>query len=93
MANNYIAINQSSKLGAQLVNATSQVAYALDALRIMKKTMMNMTDAVDFTVLEAQFGLTAGKGTVLYALVFGAVDDMEASGFVQQLSWNLAVGR
>lgn len=69
MALAQILVNQTKTLGAQMYMLSNNLRDARAKVSDLKLIMDNMTDGVDFTVIEAQFGLVTGKGTLLYTLI------------------------
>ena len=78
MAKNNITVNRSFRQGADLVSVVESFRNATDKLKQLKEIMDNMTDASDWTVIEAQFGVPVGKGEVIYNLVSGTVSELAA---------------
>ena len=89
MPNNYIAINgQVSRLGSNLYAAVCLLADAKMRIEQLKGVMDNMTDGIDYSTLEANFGITTGKGQSVYNLVTGANSEMAAdTSLVNLLNW------
>lgn len=57
----------------QLKSAIADLRRAIDSLTFIRKKMENMTNETDFALIEELYGLDAGKGTTVYALVNGAL--------------------
>lgn len=76
---NFIPLDTSKRLGAKLRNAIDQLILARDQLADLKATMIQCVSGVDYSVLETQFGITAGQGQAAYNLVSGTSADIAAS--------------
>lgn len=63
----HISINTSAPLGHKLRLALDYLESARDSLRDIVASMPGMVDGSDYSYLEAQFGLQAGKGTTAKA--------------------------
>jgi len=72
MASNHIAIDVSKRLGVRLRRGVDQAREALTTLTETKDVMEEMIDMADYSVVEAQYGLPAGKGQSAYNLVVAA---------------------
>jgi hypothetical protein len=66
MANNFIAVDQTKRLGGNAMQAAQNLRWAQDQLSALKIAMDNMIAASDYSVVEAQFGLPANKGQTFY---------------------------
>lgn len=74
MAATFVPIDSSRRLGQQLRRAVDVQRDALDAFNRVKNIMDTQgVDVTDYTPLEAQFGLPAGTGAAVYALVTGTL--------------------
>lgn len=93
MANNFIGINLGTRLGSSLMSGSQNLNWSIDVLTSLKAAMDNMVAGADYSIVEAQFGIPAGKGQILYNLVAGAVADMNASANITQLLGFLAICR
>lgn len=86
MAINYITVNATRALGAELLALSNNLRSDKDRLSKLKAMLDQMTDAVDYSAIEAQVGLPAGKGVLVYNLVAGALADLNANTNVPQLT-------
>ena len=80
----FIAVSDSYWLTGQLLSNLRRLATEIDALQRLKESMEEMIDGGDYTVVEQQFGLQTGEGTLLYNLLTGALVDLQGTN-VQQL--------
>lgn len=85
MATTFIAINAGQRLGASARQAVDQLRQAKEALAKLKTIMDTQVDVADYSLVESQFGLQAGKGQTFYNLIAGANTDIGASSNVTQL--------
>lgn len=79
MADNFIAISNSSRLGTTLLGIVCNLATDVAKLKQLKADMDQMTDTVTYATIEAQFGLPTGKGQTIYLLLSGLLTDLAAS--------------
>lgn len=80
MAQNHIAINQAaSAFSADLAQALRNLGGSQQKLTFLKAKMDQMINGADYSMLEASFGLAAGKGEPVYNLVVGALSHFTAS--------------
>lgn len=87
MPDNYIGINQSSRLGGTLQSSLNGLALHIGTLKQLKLDMDNMTDGVTYATLESAFGIPAGKGQSVYNLVAGSVTELGATNLNNLLNW------
>ena len=88
MAINNITVNRSFILGSQLASLVESQNNIIATMRKIKSQMDNMTNASDWTVIEAQFGIPAGKGQTVYNLIAGALSELDADTSLSNLtSW------
>ena len=90
MADNHIEINANTntRLGYELRNAIDALAQARAQLKQLYTVMQEMHDGVNYTVVEARFGVPAGKGAVLPGLLLSATQELDADVVVNQmLNW------
>lgn len=90
MANNFINIDLTSnkRLAYKLRQAIDDFLKAESQLEALKSDMDQMINGTDYTTLEAEFALPAGKGDDVYNLVAGAVSELNAdTNYQQLLSW------
>jgi hypothetical protein len=76
----YIKIDTTTTTGihaGKLKQGIRQLRDAVDTLVFLRKLMEHMTDESDFTMIETLFGLEAGKGSIVYGLVNGAVGNAQ----------------
>jgi hypothetical protein len=93
VANNFIAVDQRTRLGGNAMAGAQNLRWAQDVLQALKIAMDNMIAASDYTVVETQFGLPAGKGQTFYNLIAGTITDLTVSTNVPQLLAWLATCR
>ena len=91
MANNFIGIDTTKRLGAVTYNTATQLADARDRLVQLKNDMDNMVDGADYSVIATQFGVANGQ--TLYNLVAGAASALTSSSDLTNLLNWLAVAR
>ncbi|HAS52773.1 MAG TPA: hypothetical protein DCS42_00940 [Nitrospiraceae bacterium] len=92
MAINYITVDRSKQMGADLLSIIEGLRSLQDRLRQHKEMMDNMTDAIDWTKIEAQYGIPVGKGDDAYNLVAGTVTELAADvNFSQLVDWFVPV--
>lgn len=85
---NYITVDQSKRMGAELLAIVEQLRSSQDKLRQHKEMMDNMTDGITYANIETQYGIPTGKGDDLYNLVAGAVSELAAdTNFTNLLDW------
>lgn len=82
MANNYIAIDTTKRLGNRLRRCVDITREALSLLNEIRDIMDESNDGVDYGTIEAQFGLPTGKGLTAYNLVAGARSAVQAAATV-----------
>jgi hypothetical protein len=87
MASNYIPIDQSKRLGSRLRRTVDLARELLDMLTETKAVMEAQIDATDYTAVEAQYGVPAGKGQTAYNLVAGAKSVIDVSAVRQMVDW------
>jgi hypothetical protein len=78
--NDYIKIDTSTTTAIhaqKLKEGIRQLRNAVDTLVFIRKMMEHMTDESDFALIELLFGLEAGKGSIVYNLVNGAVGNAQ----------------
>jgi hypothetical protein len=89
MATTFISIDTTKRLGGQARGAVDQLQAAKQALAKLKAIMDTQIDLApspaDYSLVESQFGLQAGKGQTFYNLVAGVNSDVGASSNVTQL--------
>jgi len=87
MANNFITIDTTTRLGSQLRSLVVSMDGTLDAMRRLKATMDQQTDAIVWTTIEIQFGLPTGKGQTTYNLLASLLSACDVSATDQFLHW------
>lgn len=93
MPDNYIGVNQQSRLGGTLQSSLNGLALHTGTLKQLKLDMDNMTDGVSFATVESSFGIPAGKGQTVYNLIAGAVSEINAATNLNNLLNWLAATR
>jgi hypothetical protein len=92
MAINFITVDRSRQMGADLLNVIETLRLYQDKLRQHKELMDNMTDGVTYTDIETQYGVPTGKGDETYNLVAGTVSELAAdTNFGQLVDWFVPV--
>lgn len=84
MPTNFLQVNTSTRLGADLRRAVDQLRDVRDRLERLKNVLDTQVDGVNYSLVESQFGLQAGEGQTVYNLVAGAFTAVDAAA-VQQL--------
>lgn len=79
MPNNYISISLNFQRGASLFNAAANYYAAKASLALILADFQSMTDGVDFSTIEAAFGIPTGKGQTVNALVTNALGELNAA--------------
>jgi hypothetical protein len=85
MAVTYIKVDISKRLGADLRQTVVHGAQLDERLHRLKEVMETMIDGTDYSRLETEFGLAAGKGETVYNLVSGAATDVSGTNITQLL--------
>lgn len=93
MPNNFIQVNLSARNGAALYAAVALWVQAKDNLAIIAGILPQMTDGVDFTTIEAVFGLPTGKGQAVNAMILNANTEINGSANMNALAQALAITR
>jgi len=86
MADNHIEINTSTRLGYELRETVDALITSRARLRAFVQAADQMTDAVNWSVVEARFGIPAGKGASLYSLLAASAQALEESMVLGQLT-------
>lgn len=89
MAADYLKLNTTTQHGGEFWAAVTQLRNAESQLVALKARFEEMIDGSDYTMLEANTGLSAGQGVQAYNLVAGAVAGLAAVD-IQQLIARLA---
>jgi hypothetical protein len=87
MSANYIPVDLSKRLGLRLRRAVDLTRELLNLLAETKAVMEAQIDGTDYSAVEAQYGLPAGKGQTAYNLVAGAYSTINVSGVQQMTNW------
>jgi hypothetical protein len=89
MATTFIIVDTTKRLGQQLRTAVDQLREVRDRLRKLKEVMDTQVDLTpdpdDYSLLEGQFGLAAGRGQETYNLVAGAFAQANGTPVLQLL--------
>lgn len=85
MATTYISINVGQRLGALDRNTIDQLRVVKESLAKLKAIMDTQVDVNDYSMVESQHGLQAGKGQTFYNLIAGSNTDLAASTSITQL--------
>lgn len=81
----YIDVSADTRHGAALRQAVNYQQESLERLASLKAVLDEMVDGADYTVVETQFGLSAGEGTLLYNLATGALAAIDVAAVTQFL--------
>lgn len=93
MPNNYIQINQTSQRGGSLYQAVANYYAAKDSLALILANFQQMTDGVDYSTIESAYGIPAGKGQTVNALVTNALGELNAAANCNTMVNDFAVSR
>jgi len=92
MAINYITVDRSKQMGADLLSIIEGLRSLQDRLRQHKEMMDNMTDGVTYANIETQYGIATGKGDETYNLVAGTVAELGLdTNFMNLMDWFVPV--
>jgi len=83
MANIYVKVNTGLRLGNELQKVGDMLCAAQSHIVQVKNTMDNMTNGVDFTTIETNFGIPTGQGQGAYNTIVSAVASMTGSAAIQ----------
>ena len=88
MAINAIKIDMNKNMGQQLMAIVGTIKQQQSRLHELKLNLDNMAAAPDFTLIEAQFGLVAGQGAILYNIIADTDAGLTAdAAFNQFCTW------
>lgn len=87
MAANHITVDQTRRLGNRLRRGVDLAREVLTILSETKAIMEAQIDGTDYSQVELQYGLPAGKGQTAYNLVAGARSAINVSAVNQMLDW------
>lgn len=91
MAANFITVDTTKRLGNQLRRLIDHQREALELMGKIKAVMEAALDTTpnpdDWSLVESQFGLPAGKGETAYNLVTGARTAVNVANVNQMLDW------
>jgi len=88
MPNNAILMSRTTHLSIEVITIIKSFREAQSRLSEHKDLLDNMTDAVDWTIIEAQYGLPTGKGETFYNLIAGAKAELSAdTNFNSLIDW------
>ena len=90
MAQDFITVDKTKNMGADLLNAKETLRNVTDRLQWLKDTMDHNIDASDYTDVEALFGIPVGDGQTVYNVVATAVSQL---GHADVLALFSRVGR
>jgi uncharacterized protein YerC len=92
MAVNYITVDRSKQMGADLLSIIEGLRSLQDRLRQHKELMDNMTDGVTYANIETQYGIATGKGDETYNLVAGTIAELGLdTNFMNLMDWFVPV--
>ncbi len=86
MASNHIPIDTGLRLGQRLRRGVDVTREALTLLTEAKDVMEEMIDGTDYSVVEARYGLPAGKGQTAYNLVVAARTAVQSTATTQLIN-------
>ena len=69
MANIFVKVTTSVRLGAELQRLADLMAATNSHLAQVRNVMDNMTDGVNYTTLETNFGLPTGVGAAAHTVI------------------------
>lgn len=78
MAATFIPVDSSKPLGHTLLEAATIARDFGDRIAALKRVMAAQTNGTDYSILEAQFGLPAGKGGDVSYLISVLKDGLDA---------------
>lgn len=87
MASNHVPIDTTRRLGQKLRRLADLARELLNALAEAKAVMESQIDGSDYSAVEAQYGLPAGKGQTAYNLVAGARTAANVPAVNQLADW------
>jgi hypothetical protein len=87
MADNFIPLDITKRLGNQLRTVIDTLRAALDGLEKHTETMTQQTDGTIWTTVEQEYGVPAGEGEAVYNLVSGAQAAVNVPAVQQLLSY------
>ena len=90
MAKDFITVDTTKNMGADLVNAKESLRNVTDRLQWLKDTMDHNVDASDYTDVEALFGIPTGNGQTAYNMLATTVSQL---GHADVLALFSRVGR
>lgn len=93
MPNNFINLNLTSPRAGSLLNAVLSYFVAKDSLALTLANFQQMTDGVDFTTIESAYGIPAGKGQTVNALITNATGELNGAANCNALVNQFAVTR
>jgi 7,8-dihydro-6-hydroxymethylpterin-pyrophosphokinase len=93
VANNFIAVDQRTRLGGNAMAGAQNLRWAQDVLQALKIAMDNMITGTDYSVVATQFGVDPLKAQTFYNLVAGTITDLTTSTNIPQLLAWLATCR
>lgn len=79
MAINHTRVDRSKTLGNELYVLVTAFRTNHSKLKELKDIMNSMTDNVDFTKIEEQFGLEIGEGQKTFDLIVGNLAELNAA--------------
>jgi hypothetical protein len=82
---NYITLDKGRQMGNDLLQVIDTLRLYQDKLRQHKEMMDNLTDGINYTAIENQYGVPTGKGDEVYNLVAGSVSELSADTNINQL--------
>jgi len=77
---------QGKTNAGQLLSIVSQLRQVVATINDVSNMMSHMTDGVDFTMIESQFGVPTGEGQTIYNLVSTLKTQIGASSAVADMN-------
>jgi hypothetical protein len=82
MAIDFIKVDTSTTTATEarsLISLRNALREAYEQVQLVLRVMGHLNDGSDFTEIEAKYGLTAGKGQIVFDLVNGSKGSMEGA--------------
>lgn len=77
MAQDFIAVDKTQNMGADLLTAKETLRNVTDRLQWIKDTMDHNVADPDYADIETLFGIPTGEGQTVYNLVSGTVAQLD----------------
>lgn len=76
MPKDFISVNTTKNLGADLVNAKETLRNVFDRLEWLRDTALHNIDDPDYADFEANFGIPTGAGQTVYNVLNTTVNQL-----------------